>query len=406
MNKHDKVKKVKLREKFETQIIIIILLTAVITACSVFGLMSNQNKRNLMQLLTTRAEIVLAYIEPFTTAESFSRFNTPQDVDDPLYQTIQGQFDHIRQVARLKYLYTIKQNEAGEFVYHIHGQQRDAPDFCYPGQAVEKQLSSKVETAFTGKQVLAEWIEGNLVFSPFYDAQGAIIGVVGIEYDVNTIHFLDKSGFIYSIMAVLSIIVLLSAVFSVVFKGIVRPFHKKLAYTDGLTGLNNRTAFELDKKRLEKNLKNYLPLSMLMFDLNTLKEVNDTLGHIKGDLYITTAAEWINTFFTPLGTCYRIGGDEFCVIITGVAPEKVKTLLEQDFAEMVDQNRWLIRDEQKGYFAIAYGMAVFDPGCHKNLHELFMLADERMYATKRRMKAAAPNGTSQDITNETVVKES
>ncbi|MDR3333284.1 MAG: GGDEF domain-containing protein [Treponema sp.] len=388
MNKHDKVKKGKLREQFETQIIIIILLTAVITASSVFALMSHQNKRNLMQLLTTRVEIVLAYIEPFTTVESFSRFNTPQDMDDPLYQTIQGQFDHIRQVARLKYLYTIKRNEAGEFVY-IHG--RDAP---YPGQAVEKQLSSKVEMVFTGKQVLADRIEGNLVLSPFYDVQGAIIGVVGIEYDVNMIHSLDKSGFLYSVMAVFVIIVLLSAVFSVVFKGIVRPFHKKLAYTDGLTGLNNRTAFELDKKRLEKNLKSYLPLSMLMFDLNTLKEVNDTLGHAKGDLYITSAAEWINTFFSPLGTCYRIGGDEFCVIITGVAPEKIKPLLEQDFAEMVNQNRWLIRDEQKGYFAIAYGMAVFDTGCHKNLHEVFMLADEQMYATKRRMKAAAPEGTS------------
>ena len=62
------------------------------------------------------------------------------------------------------------------------------------------------------------------------------------------------------------------------------PFYKKLAYTDMLTGIGNRTAFELELKDLEKKLPR--SLTIVAYDLNYMKQLNDTYGHAAGDAYL------------------------------------------------------------------------------------------------------------------------
>lgn len=88
-------------------------------------------------------------------------------------------------------------------------------------------------------------------------------------------------------------------------------YYKELAMIDTLTGLQNRNAYEY----WEKNNLAMENVSLITFDLNNLKECNDTKGHVIGDQYIIDAANMIYDVFHKNGICYRIGGDEFVVVI-------------------------------------------------------------------------------------------
>ena len=86
---------------------------------------------------------------------------------------------------------------------------------------------------------------------------------------------------------------------------------KMMAYTDALTRIPNRAAFEQKMEELDAQWKPGVVIGLLIFDLNNLKETNDRLGHAAGDSLIRGAAQCIQSAFAGKGKCYRIGGDEF-----------------------------------------------------------------------------------------------
>lgn len=88
-------------------------------------------------------------------------------------------------------------------------------------------------------------------------------------------------------------------------------YYKELAVTDMLTGVRNRNAYE----RWEKEETDWKDMAIVTFDLNNLKKCNDTKGHLAGDKYIVEASNIIRSVFEKVGICYRIGGDEFVVVI-------------------------------------------------------------------------------------------
>lgn len=88
------------------------------------------------------------------------------------------------------------------------------------------------------------------------------------------------------------------------------------AYHDGLTGLYNRVYYN---QALNQHTEN--DFSLLVFDLNRLKYVNDTFGHLAGDEMICAAADYLRRIFGPDGIVARIGGDEFAVISAAYAEE-------------------------------------------------------------------------------------
>ena len=156
---------------------------------------------------------------------------------------------------------------------------------------------------------------------------------------------------------------------------------EKLAYTDGLTGLQNRLAFD----RCEGILRNTAESCyILQFDINFLKRVNDVYGHAEGDKHIIAAATIIQECFTDIASCYRTGGDEFIVISRHEC-----TLHEIDEAlRMLEQRvlEYTTAETPPVPLQIAYGFAEYAPP-QTPLDEAEHLADQRMYAKKRAMKA-------------------
>lgn len=153
-------------------------------------------------------------------------------------------------------------------------------------------------------------------------------------------------------------------------------FQRELQFKyDILTDVLNRQAFERHFNKLS-DINN---TGIILLDLDKFKEINDQFGHTKGDYYLKTAASIINSSFKNLGQCYRIGGDEFCVLTSNVT--------EQDIIACVKSMQSAIRKEREFdplLPTISYGYSIFQKNKHADLLHVLQEADERMYCCKKR----------------------
>lgn len=170
--------------------------------------------------------------------------------------------------------------------------------------------------------------------------------------------------------------------------GVQAEFVSQLAYRDGLTGIGNRTAFQEKLADLEK-MKDALPaVAIVMFDVNDLKFVNDNLGHHLGDRMLVQSANIIMTAFeSQKGDCFRIGGDEFAVLISG---SNVKVRCEQGLMsfkkKMAEHNK---KPDKSFRISIAYGYALYNKeNAGRKLTDIYQQADMLMYENKKIMKAS------------------
>lgn len=153
--------------------------------------------------------------------------------------------------------------------------------------------------------------------------------------------------------------------------------YKELAVTDTLTGLFNRNAFD----EWENTNTDFDNTMLVTFDLNNLKWCNDNLGHAAGDKYIIDAAEMIRQVFEKYGSCYRIGGDEFCVVIK----EADKVEIEHLYKELLKKQEHYNEHSKDILMKIACGHAVFGER-DKTIEETRSRADMRMYQNKNFLK--------------------
>lgn len=161
--------------------------------------------------------------------------------------------------------------------------------------------------------------------------------------------------------------------------------YRRLAVEDGMTALGNRNAFQIYRASLLEHPPEHL--AFVAFDVDNLKKINDGLGHHVGDQALYTAALCIRTVFAPVGRCYRFGGDEFVVVITGGAAERIPALLTR-FAREVEA-RWHALPEDTG---VSYGWACGScpperPLTEEKFARLLEEADQSLYRMKQLKKA-------------------
>ena len=161
---------------------------------------------------------------------------------------------------------------------------------------------------------------------------------------------------------------------------------EKLAYIDALTGLNNRLAFNEKEIALKADGRSENCV-IVQLDINNLKVVNDVYGHNEGDRHIRAAADIIQKSFEDFGICYRTGGDEFITVISPCgALDGAKAAVEKMLALSDEYNE---KENPPVKLQIAYSYALCRDAS-KELEITELLADQRMYDCKQRMKAAAP----------------
>lgn len=155
----------------------------------------------------------------------------------------------------------------------------------------------------------------------------------------------------------------------------------RLATVDELTRLSNRRGFNmLALKALAMCKRMKKPATLLVFDLDGFKEVNDTLGHNAGDSLLKSFAAELLANYRESDVVARLGGDEFCVLLSGSSAEIAPVTLEKLRARVgkINEGRPDI-----AHIRYSVGAAAYDPDEHESVFDLVNAADELMYEDKR-----------------------
>ena len=227
------------------------------------------------------------------------------------------------------------------------------------------------------------------VLTPVRDAEGNCRCYVGADSSMDmlreyTWNVISQVGLIFLI--VLGIILAVS-IFATD-RGVIRKMDKleDRAYLDTLTGLRNRTAYyDYNDVLNKKEDTGDADFSIVMIDINFLKRMNDTYGHEQGNLYLQHAADLIRKVFGEEHV-YRIGGDEFVVILEGKAQEgaeeRIRAFKEEAAGLQADDS---LQPWEK--VSAAAGIAKYEKGRDASTEEVLRRADEAMYRDKIAMKA-------------------
>lgn len=159
----------------------------------------------------------------------------------------------------------------------------------------------------------------------------------------------------------------------------------RITRIDALTHVKNRMAYETQSRDLYFSMKKIpdFKFAIAMFDVNNLKKINDVLGHKAGDAYIINCSRLICHTFKQ-SPVFRIGGDEFLVILTNDDYQNRKILIETMKVEMEKLETADVPETEK--LSIASGIAEYDPEKDHSVEEVFKRADENMYVNKIKMK--------------------
>ncbi len=166
-------------------------------------------------------------------------------------------------------------------------------------------------------------------------------------------------------------------------------FYNQLAYYDTLTELSNRHDFDRDVMRILSKEINFENMSLIMMDMNNLKEINDNYGHKVGDLFLKKAGEFFTNLENKYGNikAYRYGGDEFILLIYDKRQKEVEKIINE--INYFSHKKILDKCDYNLEFAIGcsscYNQNNFDIVTFKDQ------ADKLMYEDKVRKKGGKEN---------------
>ena len=159
-----------------------------------------------------------------------------------------------------------------------------------------------------------------------------------------------------------------------------------VAYSDALTSVGNKSAFDARIAEIQKRIDNKeedLEFAIAILDCDNLKDINDEFGHDKGDIYLRNSCNFMRrTFLNSI--IYRIGGDEFAIILEGEDYRNREQL----------QKRFITRSAEVSSFAkekwerirVSIGIATYDPKIDHTANDVVVHADHVMYVHKRERK--------------------
>jgi len=208
----------------------------------------------------------------------------------------------------------------------------------------------------------------------FYALSNVLRNIINYRINPFTKYLFPSCVLVFVVTQLLNYFVFLTESFA---KKKEYAFLSHMAYEDSLTGLPNRARCDQLLSDIQNTELDYCILSL---DLNGLKEVNDNDGHPAGDKLLKDFATILKECFADIGTSCRIGGDEFIVL----AESADKDIIDNALFRLVEKLHDLDAREPSINHSAAYGYA-FKHECEgKSTHDVYMLADARMYALKRK----------------------
>ncbi len=327
---------------------------------------------------------------------------TAADVNTEPYQKALTTLRSFQVNIQLDYIYGLKDNGDGTFSFTID------PDPDSPGEFGEKvETTEALKNAANGTADIDkeahtdEWGRFYSAYCPVFDSDGNVAGIVGVDFNAN---WFDDAISLH--IAAVIIITMVAMTIAIVFTLIMRTTKiegrykeqleetlqreheqeqelgsaRHLAYTDPLTGVKNKHAYLEAVERINKGVEegSITEFGVIVFDINGLKKINDTLGHEEGDNYIKEGCAHICGKFCH-SPVFRIGGDEFVVLLEGSDYARRDTLLGE-FDREVEENRGTRSA------VVSTGLDIYDPAKDDGFKPVFERADKKMYERKIYLK--------------------
>ena len=175
-------------------------------------------------------------------------------------------------------------------------------------------------------------------------------------------------------------LVSLCAIYDITEKKLYQKRIEQQAYTDFLTGLYNRMCCERDlAKYIDEAQQKGAKGALLYLDLDDFKHINDSLGHQYGDVLLQNVASSLTSIAGISDSCYRMGGDEFVVIVPPDSYYRMDNILNE--IRNVFSTPWYLKDDDY-YCTMSMGIVEF-PDNGESVSELIKRSDIVMYEAKK-----------------------
>jgi diguanylate cyclase (GGDEF)-like protein len=162
-----------------------------------------------------------------------------------------------------------------------------------------------------------------------------------------------------------------------------------LALTDELTGLYNRRGFmALAERQLKLGRRSGRGMLLFVMDVDRLKHINDSFGHLEGDRALKRTAEVLEQTFRDSDVVARLGGDEFAVLAIEASGHSEATIKARLFECLKSSSA----KESPYQISLSVGLARFDSGCRTSIGELIAKADQTMYEHKKQRSCPLLDG--------------
>lgn len=149
-----------------------------------------------------------------------------------------------------------------------------------------------------------------------------------------------------------------------------------------MTGLANRRQFDADLEREKAfTTRHREPLSLVLVDIDNLKVINDALGHSSGDRAIAWTADSLRSSLRSSDRGFRIGGDEFAVLLRGLDRERGLRAARR-FLKAQHRQPLVLDDADSLRVTVSVGVAAADASNDYDVSRLFDRADRALYAAK------------------------
>jgi len=158
---------------------------------------------------------------------------------------------------------------------------------------------------------------------------------------------------------------------------------RAMSTTDDLTGLFNRRGFfSIAPKQLRLCCRNDRNATIIYADVDGLKKINDSLGHLEGDNALKDVAEIIRETFRESDIVARMGGDEFVILMPETSESNAENVINR-----LQQNIKNNKGRKRNYgLSMSVGLAYYDSQKPCSIDELLSQADKSMYVQKKQLK--------------------
>ena len=246
----------KIWKNLEFKIALLVVFIVALLTFIVYSIVYNQYYNLTIDKLKEDAYIVYRYAEDAIDARTFIELNTREDEESELYRAAYEQLDEIRRIANIMFLYTAKRNADGDYIYIVDGLNRDDDEFRHVGDPIENEIVSQLsqslnnEVVFGDRIINAEWGIVYVVYFPFHDSAGNVIGAIGMEFDCEYLYisFNRMRALTIVVSSLLTLAFITIAYF--VIKRLVRGTRVAFAKMD-----ETRRRMQLDLRRAEERTK-------------------------------------------------------------------------------------------------------------------------------------------------------